>query len=104
MNKGSKRRPPTAAACKGENVKMEKWLRILSVASLVICFLFTGSLAFAKGSGKGKGMPGGFEKGEKKGWGESQVPPGWSHGKKKGWDDKKMPPGLAKDLEESEEG
>ncbi len=52
--------------------------------------------AFAKEHGaSGGGMPGGFGKGEKKGW-EGDKPPGWSHGEKRGWGDAGMPPGLAK--------
>jgi len=57
--------------------------------------------AFAKSHGAGGGgMPGGFGKGEKKGW-EGDKPPGWSHGEKKGWGDAGMPPGLAKKSGES---
>lgn len=37
---------------------------------------------------------GGFEKGEKKGWGDSKTPSGWEKGKKKGWHGEKTPPGF----------
>lgn len=57
-------------------------------------FLLMNPASLAKG--KPDGMPGGFEKGEKKGWGESQVPPGWSKGQKKGWGEADLPPGLDK--------
>lgn len=77
--------------------KIGGWFRVLSIASLAVCVLALGPSAFAKGKGGEKGLPGGFEKGEKKGWGESKTPPGWSQGEKKGWGEKDMPPGLAED-------
>lgn len=46
----------------------------------------------------GGGMPGGFDKGEKKGW-EGDEPPGWSKGEKNGWDDTDMPLGLTKKVD-----
>lgn len=46
-------------------------------------------------SEKGK-TPAGFEKGEKKSWGDREVPSGWSKGEKAGWGDSDRPPGLAK--------
>lgn len=67
--------------------------RMIGVMAILLPFLFVSLPAFAKG--KGGGMPGGFEKGEKKGWGESKVPPGWSKGEKKGWGEEEVPPGLA---------
>ena len=62
----------------------------LSLLMILLSFVLSCPMAFAKK----EGMPGGFEKGQKTGWGESQVPPGWSHGEKKGWDGQTTPPGL----------
>jgi len=56
--------------------------------------------AFAK-KPEGGAMPAGFEKGNKKGWGESEVPPGFAKGEKKGWKDRLMPWGK-KDKEKME--
>lgn len=68
-----------------------------------LAFVLPGSLGFAKGKGgRTKGMPAGFEKGEKKGWGESSVPPGWGKGDKKGWGEASLPPGLEKKRLEEE--
>jgi hypothetical protein len=40
--------------------------------------------------------PEGYEKGQKKGWGEGQTPPGWEKGQKKGWGEGQTPPGWNK--------
>lgn len=75
--------------------------RAVNVWGILLPFLFvllTGPEVFAKGK-SGGGTPSGFEKGEKKGWGESEVPPGWSHGEKKGWGEAGTPPGLTQENE-----
>ena len=70
------------------------WVRAsILICALVFGFTMNASPVFAKKSGYG--TPGGFGKGEKKGW-EGDKPPGWSHGKKKGWKGQGLPPGLAK--------
>lgn len=70
------------------------WIRWGGIALALAIVLMNAPSVFAKKDGGG-GMPGGFGKGEKKGW-EGEVPPGWSQGEKKGWGDSEMPPGLAK--------
>lgn len=67
---------------------------------ILILPLILGAYPLAGYAKKGGGSPGGFEKGEKKGWGESEVPPGYSHGEKKGWEGKDTPPGLTPGEEE----
>lgn len=78
---------------------MKKTMTFACLAVFFTSFILGTSLVYAKKPG---GMPGGFEKGEKKGWGESKTPPGWSKGEKKGWNDEGVPPGL-KTEEETEE-
>lgn len=78
---------------------MKKIIILVCMAVMVTPLVFGPSLVYAKG--KQEGMPKGFEKGKKKGWGESKVPPGWTKGEKKGWDGKEVPPGL--DTEEDTE-
>ena len=71
-----------------------KKARITWCLMLALALLLSGTPG-ALAKGKGDGGPGGFDKGEKKGW-EGDRPPGWSQGEKKGWGEGDMPPGLAK--------
>ncbi len=85
---------------------MDKRIRWGTIAVLVASLWLGGPLfALAKERQEGAGpTPAGFEKGEKKGWQESEVPPGWGQGEKTGWGDREMPPGLAKKSDESTPG
>ena len=75
----------------------------------VVMVCFDGTSAFAKGRGNsgsgdaGGGMPAGFSKGQKKGWGDEKTPPGWSQGKKKGWRESGGPLGLFKKKSQEKE-
>jgi hypothetical protein len=80
---------------------MQKVLTI-AVAALVLAAGTSGALA--QGKGKSGGSPGvqgnstlpNWDKGERKGWKESDTPPGWTNeqGQRKGWNGQNVPPAF----------
>jgi hypothetical protein len=82
---------------------MQKVLTI-AVAALVLAVGTSGALA--QGKGKSGGSPPGlqgnsntlpnWDKGERKGWKESETPPGWTNeqAQRKGWNGQNVPPGF----------
>ena len=71
---------------------MCKGMRFGAFVLIIASVLLASSFALTQGKGKGRGEePPGWQKGEKKGWTNDDVPPGIE--KKGGW----MPPGLSKE-------
>lgn len=82
---------------------MKKTIQMFLLPILITSLCLASPTAFAKGGkggghggAKGKGIPAGFQKGEKKGWKGESTPPGWTQGEKKGWNGEKTPPGFSK--------
>jgi hypothetical protein len=78
---------------------MQKVLTI-AVAALVLAAGTSGVLAQGKGKGGNsqslQGNTPNWDKGERKGWKESDTPPGWTNeqAQRKGWNGQNVPPGF----------
>jgi hypothetical protein len=86
----------------------EEWMqtmqKVLTIAVAVLALAVGTSGVLAQGKGKSGGSPGfqgnsmppNWDKGERKGWKESDTPPGWTNeqGQRKGWNGQNVPPGF----------
>jgi hypothetical protein len=82
--------------------------KVLTIAVAALALAVGTSGVLAQGKGKSGGSPSGrnlqgndntlpnWDKGERKGWKESDTPPGWTNeqGQRRGWNGLNVPPGF----------